>query len=139
MLLVQLHETLTVATYVGMDVEGIDGIDAQGKYLLGKLFTRTGGCSQNGNVNVLQLADVLYYVIGSQFGGFVGCAVSAYYTCYLEIFGCLKRLNSELSDVAVTYDGCSDFLHIVYSLGFIILAAKVKNNYEKRIVFSKKL
>jgi hypothetical protein len=97
-----------------MDVEGIDGIDAQGENLLGKLLTRTGGCGQNGNVNILQLTNILYDVIGSQFGGFVGGAVSAYYACYLEIFGCLKRLNSELSDVAVTYDGCSDFLHIFF-------------------------
>ena len=110
-ILVDSHQSLTVAADVGMDVEGIDSVDAQGQYLLGKLLAGAGGCGQDGNVNVFQLADVLDDLVGCQFCGLVGSSVASHNACNLKV-GCgLQGLYSVLSDVAVTYYGCSDFLH----------------------------
>ena len=111
-LFVDGHQTLAIAANVGVDVEGIDGVDAQRENLLGIFLARTCGCSQNGDVDILQFLDVLDNGIRSEFCWFVSGSVSAYDTCYLEVGSGLKSLNSVLSNVAVTDYGGSDFLHI---------------------------
>ena len=110
-LLVQLHQSFTVATDISMDVERVNGIDAQGQDLLGKLLARAGRSGQNGNVDVLQFLDVLNDLVRCQFGGLVSITVASYYTCNLEVGSGLECLNTVLSNVAVTYDGCANLFH----------------------------
>lgn len=112
-LLVELHEALAVAANLCMDVEGVNGVDAQGQDLVGIFLAGAGGSGQDGYIDVLEFADVFDYGVGGQFGGFVLVAVAAHDASHLEIFGCFEGLEGVLSDVAVTYDGCSDFLHII--------------------------
>ena len=54
-----------------MDVERVDGVDAQGQYLFGCLFTLAGWSGEDGHVNVFQFADVADDVIRRQFEGLV--------------------------------------------------------------------
>ena len=111
-LLVEFHQTLPVAAYVGVDVERVDGVDAQGQYHVGILLTRAGGGGEDGHIDILQFADVLHHVILCQFCGLVLCTIATYDACHFHVGGCLQCLECILSDVAVTYDGGSDFLHI---------------------------
>ena len=99
-----------------MDVEGVNGIDTQRQNLVGIFLAGAGRGGQNGYVNIFQFLDVFHYFIGCKFSGLVLCAIAAYNASYFEIFGSLQGLKCVLSDVAVTYDGCSDFLHIFYVL-----------------------
>ena len=94
-----------------MDVEGIDGIDAQGQYLLGIFLARAGGGGQDGDIDVLEFLDVLDNLVLGEFCGLVGSPVPTYYTGNLEVGSGLQGLNGVLSNVAVTYYGGSDFLH----------------------------
>ena len=41
-------------------------------------------------------------------------SMAAYDASHLKVAGSLKRLQCVLSDVAVSYYGCSDFLHFFY-------------------------
>ena len=128
-LLVDGHQTLAIAANVGVDVEGIDGVDAQRKDLLGIFLARTCGCSQNGDVDILQFLDVLDNGIRSEFCWFVSGSASAYDTCYLEVGSGLKSLNSVLSNVAVTDYGGSDFLHIFAFLLVVSIFQRAKLHF----------
>jgi len=142
-LLVDLHEALTIAANVGVDVERVDGIDTQGQDLLGVFFARAGGSGQNGNVHILQFFDILNNLILSQFGWLVLCSVSAYYTSNLEVGSCFESLNGVLTDVAVTYDGCTNFLHflmffvvvLLISVANVHLFLEIRNKKAEKIVY----
>ena len=84
-LLVELHQTLTVAADIGVDVERVDGVDAEGKDLIGIFLTATRGGSQNGDVDVLQVADILDDLILCEFCRLVFCAIAAYDTSHLHV------------------------------------------------------
>ena len=62
-LLVDFHQSLTIAADVGMDVERVNGIDAQRKNLFGVFLARAGGGGQDGYVHVLQFFDILNNLI----------------------------------------------------------------------------
>ena len=62
-LLVDFHQSLTIATDVGMDVERVNGIDAQRKNLFGVFLARAGRGGQDGYVHVLQFFDILNNLI----------------------------------------------------------------------------
>ena len=83
----------------------------QGQNLLGIFLARAGRGGEDGYVDILQFADVLHDVILCQFCGFVLRAIAAHDACHFEVGGCLQRLECILTNVAVTDDGCSDFLH----------------------------
>ena len=126
-----------------MDVERVDGIDTQGQDLLGVFFARTGGGGQNGNVHILQFFDILNNLILSQFSWLVLCSVSAYYTSNLEIGSCFESLNGVLTDVAVTYDGRTNFLHflmffvvvLLISVAKVRLFLEIRNKKAEKIVY----
>ncbi len=113
-LLVELHEAFAVAANVGMDVERVDGVDAQRQNLLGILLARTGGRGEDGHLHVLQLADVAHHLVGSQFQRLVLSTLTAHDACNLEVGGCLQCFHREAPDVAVAHYGCSDFLHVLW-------------------------
>ena len=86
-LLTELHQRATVIDDAGMDVEGIDGVDAQGQNLLGILLARTGGGGQDGYIDITQLTDVTDYLVLGELGGFILSTMTAHHACNLEI-GC---------------------------------------------------
>ena len=62
-LLIQFHQTFAIAADISVDIERIDGIDTQGKNLIGILLTRASWRSENGYIHILQFADILYHII----------------------------------------------------------------------------
>ena len=102
----------TVVEDAGVDVERVDGVDAEGQDLPGIFLARTGGRGQDGYIDVLEFADVLNYFVGGQFGGLIVSTVATHDACNFKVRGGLQCLKGILSNVAVTYDGCSDFLHV---------------------------
>ena len=111
-LLIEFHQTLTIAAYVRVDVERVDGVDTQRQDHVSILLARACWGGEDGHIDILQFADVLHHVILCQFCGLVLCAIATYDACHFHVGGCLQCLECILSDVAVTYDGGSDFLHI---------------------------
>ena len=118
-LLVQGHQAFTIATDIGMNVERVDGIDAQRQYLLGILLATAGRSSEDSDVDILQFSDVLHHLVVGQFSGFVCCSVSTHHTGNLEVGSGFQSLNTVLSNVAVTHYGCSDLFHL--SLSFMLV------------------
>ena len=108
------HLVLGIAVFqdAGVDVEAVHGVDAHGHYLLGILGATAGGGGQNGYVYVFQFGDVTHHLVGSQLGGLVLGPLAAHDACYLEVGSGLQCLHGEVADVAVSYYGCSDFLHL---------------------------
>ena len=98
-----------------MDIVAVDGVDAESHYLGRVFWAGTGRSGEDGYILVLQLGDVVYYVLISQFGWFVLVALTAYDACNLKIGSWLECLDGELTDIAVTYYGCSKFLHCILS------------------------
>ena len=54
-----------------MDIVAVDGVDAESNYLGRVFWAGTGRSGEDGYIHVLQLGDVVYYIIISQFGWFV--------------------------------------------------------------------
>ena len=85
-----------------MNIEAIYGVDAEGYNLLCILRARASRGGENGNVNVFQLGDVIYYLVLCQLGRFVLVTLATYYTCNLKVWSCFKSLYRKLTNVAVT-------------------------------------
>ena len=115
-LAVQLHESFAIATNLGVDVEAVDGVDAQRQYLPGILFAGARRCSEDSHIDILQFADVAHHVIVGQFGRLLFVTLAAHDARNLEIGCCLQCLHCVAPDVAVTHYGCSDFLHCSFRL-----------------------
>ena len=111
-LAVDLHESLTVAAYVGVNIERVDGVDAERENLLGIFLARAGRSGEDGHVDVFQFTNILYHLVWCQFCGLVFCAMTTHDSGNFEVGRGLKSLDSVLSDVAVSDDGCSDFFHV---------------------------
>ena len=126
-LLADLHESLAIAANVGMNVERVDGIDAQRQDLLGIFLTRTGGRGKDGHIYVLQLANVAHHLIWSELQRLILGTLPAHDTSDFKIFCSFQCLHREASDVAVAYYGGSNFLHVSDSfVGLLICHAKVQ-------------
>lgn len=104
-----------------MDIETIYGVDAECNDLLCILRARTGRSCEDSNIYILQLGDVIYYLIVSQLSWFVLSTLATNDTCNLEIRSCFESLYCKLTDVAVTYYGCSK-LFICYFFYFIVVS-----------------
>ena len=109
-----------------MNIKAVNGIDTQWQNLLGILLTRAGRGGQDSHIHILQLLDVLHYVVGGQLSWFVLCTLAAHHACNLKVCRSLQCLDGKFSDVAVTYYGCSDFLHFTYVYNEFVLFAVAK-------------
>ena len=110
---ITLHQRAAIVADRRVDVERVDGIDAERQNLLGMLLARTGRRSKDGHVDILQFLDVLHHLILSKLGGFVLCATATHNSCDFEIGSGLECLDGIASDVAVAHYGGSDFLHLL--------------------------
>ena len=90
-------------------------------YLVGIFLARAGRGGENGYIHVFQFTDVLHDLILCEFCGLVLCTIAAHDTCYFKVWCSLQSLERILSNVAVTDDGCSDFLHILFIFYVITL------------------
>ena len=132
-LLAVFHLSRAVFEDAGVDVEAIDGVNAQGHQALGVVGAGARRRAEEGHVDLLELRDVVDHLVGGQFEWFVLVTLTAYYACNLKIGGSLKRLDRVTSDVAVANYGGSDFLH--RSLTFCYSA----NNFRRqKYIFSMK-
>ena len=118
-LLAVFHLLGTVVEDAGVDIEAVYGVDTEGNDLLCILRARAGRGCEDSNIYILQLGDVIYYFIVCQLSWFVLGTLTTYNTCNLKVRSCFECLNSKLTDVAVSYYGCSKFLHCLIS--FILL------------------
>ena len=99
--------------YLGVDVEAVDRMDAQGQDFLGILLHAAGGGTQQGHIDMAEFADVAHDGIAGQFGGAVGSALTAHDACHFKVGCLLQGLEGIMSDIAVAYYGCSDLLHTI--------------------------
>ena len=97
-----------------MYVEAVNGVDTQRQDLAGIFLTTAGGGGEDGYIHILQFGNIFHYIVCRQFGRLVFCTISSYDTGNLEILCCLKGLHSELTDVSIAYNGCSDLFHSAY-------------------------
>ena len=93
-----------------VDVEGIDGVDAEGETLQGVLFDFASGSGEDGNVHLREFADVANDGIACQFGRTVFCTVATDDAAALHVGSSLNGFQGIASDVAVANNGCTDFL-----------------------------
>lgn len=99
-----------------MDIEAVYGVDTEGNDLLCILRARAGRGCEDSNIYILQLGDVIYYFIVCQLSWFVLSTLATYNTCNLKVRSCFECLNSKLTDVAVSYYGCSKFFIVLFLL-----------------------
>ena len=126
-LLADLHERAAIVHDAGVDVEAVDGVDAQRQYLFGIFLAAACRGGEYGHVDVLQFGDVLDNVIVCQFGGLVLCSRTAHDAGYFKVFRGFQCLYGVASDVAVTDYGCSDFLHryVLFIVSFLLMIARI--------------
>ena len=113
-LLAHLRESAAVVDDRSVYIEAVYGVDAECSNLLCVLLARACRSSKDSYVHVLQFANVLHYLVLSQFGRLVLRTVTAHYTSNLKVIGSLKRLNRIMSDVAVSNYGCSNLFHVFH-------------------------
>ena len=94
-----------------MYVKRIHRVDAEGKDFTRVFFHLSGRSGKYGHIHVIQFAYVGHYgYVGRNRFSFRG--VAAHDASHFKV-GCrLKRLKSEMPDVAVSNYGGSDFLHL---------------------------
>ena len=102
---------------LGMDIETIHGVDAEGKDFLGISFHAAGGCAEEGHIHLAQFANVADNGQTGQFGGAVLGTLTAHYACNFKIGGLLQGLEGIVANVAVTYYGGSNLLHTDCGVG----------------------
>ena len=98
-----------------VNVEAIHSIDAQSEALQRMFLDGTRRRCQDGNIHLTKLRNVLHYFIFSQFRRLIATAITANYACNLHVWRCLQSLHRVLSNVSVTNDGNSQFLHVLLS------------------------
>ena len=103
-----------------MDIERVNSVNAQWQNLVSILLTATCWGSEDSYIYILQVADILHNLILCQLGGLVLSAITTHDTSYFKVGSGLESLKRILTDVAVTYYGCSDFLHVLFILLMII-------------------
>ena len=111
---------------LGVDVETVHGVDAQGEDFLGIGFDTAGGRAEEGYINVAQLANVADNGQGCQFGGTILCALTAHDACNFKIGGLLQGLEGIVANVAVAYYGGSNLLHTDCCVGWVRLRNEKK-------------
>ena len=116
-----------------MYVKAVHGVDAQCEALQCILLHATCGGGEDGYVHILEFAHVLHHGVGGQLGGAVHITIAAYYTCQLHIGSSLQCLQGIFTYVAISYDGYSDFPHILkfylfQKIGYKISEKKQEDN-----------
>ena len=93
-----------------MNVERVNGVDAQFETMEGIFFNLAGGGGEDGHIDVLEFGNVVYNRIAFQFGRAVFCTLATDYAAAFHVgcgFNGFKRITA---DVAVANDGSADFL-----------------------------
>ena len=104
-----------------MDVETVNGVDTELGNLLGIFRTQTCGSGKDGHVDIFQFRNVVNDLIGCQLQWLVLVTLATDDAGNLKV-GCgLQGLHREVTDVAVTDYGCSDFLHSYLFFGCNVL------------------
>ena len=109
---------LTYAQSAGSYVKGRvmsdmagDGVDAEGKNLLGVFFHAACRRGQDGHIHILQLADIFHHFIFGQFLGFVFRAMATNDARNFKIRRGFECLHGIMTDITVSHYGGSDLLH----------------------------
>ena len=98
--------------YLAVDVEAVDGVDAQGEALKRILLDTACGSGKDGYIHIVEFADVLHDRVGSQLRGAVGITIAAYHAYQFHIGCCFQCLQGILAYVAISYDGYSNLFHL---------------------------
>ena len=95
-----------------MDVEAVDGVDAEPHDALCVFGAEACGQGEHSHVHILQFLYVVYYLVGCKLQGLVLVALAAHDAGDLKVGSGLQRLDGVVADVAVANYGGSDFLHV---------------------------
>ena len=112
---------------LGMDVETVDGVDAEGEDFLGIGLDAARRGGKDGHVDCFELTDVAHDGIGGQFGGLLARGVATDDAGHFEVGRSLQRLEHIFSDIAVTYHGGSDLFHRFSLLNGYLVTIRVQS------------
>ena len=113
-LLIVLHLLRAIVEDRGVDIEAVDGVDAQRSNLRSVFGTAAGRCSEYGYVNVFQFLNVVDNGISCQFCRLVLISLATDDACNFKVTRGFQRLNGVAADISIAHYGCSDFLHFAY-------------------------
>ena len=105
-----LAQVLSQLGNLGVDIETIYGMDAEGQNLLGIRLHLAGRGAENGYIHIMEFAHLLHYGIALEFLRAIFRSSTAYNACHFKIRGGLQSLQNVVSDVAIPHDGCSNLL-----------------------------
>ena len=111
-----LVQRTTQGRNIRMDVETVDRVNAHSQNFLGILLYLAGRRTENGYIDIVQFADMLYNLIFIQFGRTVFGTGTAHHTGNFEVGGSLQSLEHIVPDVAITNNGSSYFFHTFMDL-----------------------
>ena len=115
-LFIDRHHLCAIVEDRSVDIEAINGVDTHGCDSLCIFWAATSRSSEDSNVYILQLLDIINYLILCQLLWLILIALTTNDASNFKIRCSLKSLNAELSNVAIANYGSSNLFHVLMYL-----------------------
>ena len=96
---------------LSVDVERIDGVDAESKALLRIFLNLAGRSSKDGYIDILKFCDILNDSDVSKLCWFVLSTLTAHDSSKLHVWCSLNCIECIFANIAITNDGYTNLFH----------------------------